>query len=180
MPGARLTAAQLIEALGLQPLPVEGGLFRQTYSSADQIDVNALPALYSGISVPGGKKPLGTAIYYLLTNEPDSFSAFHRLLTDEIFHFYLGDPFEMTLLYPDGLSRQIILGQDLLQGQQVQFIAPRGVWQGSRVQPGGEYSLIGTTMAPGYTDSDYEAGERDALLAAYPAEYERIIALTRI
>ncbi len=177
-----IDAQQLIRIFNLQPLPVEGGLYRQTYRSPEEVPAAALPERYR--EQPGSSpKPFGTAILYLLTSEPaespDNFSAFHRLLTDEIFHFYLGNPLEITLLYPDGSSRQVILGQDVLSGQQVQFVVPRGVWQGTRLVPGGRFALIGTTMAPGYTSADYEHGNRDMLLARYPHERERILALTR-
>lgn len=174
MPDSRYTAEQVIQALGLQPLPVEGGLFRQTYQSSELVPLAGLPERY-----PREARPFGTAIFYLLTNQPDSFSALHRLPTDEVYHFYLGDPLELTLLYPGGEGRQVILGQSILEGQQPQFCAPRGVWQGSRLVPGGEFALLGTTMAPGFTPTDYEGGQRDALLAAYPRERARILALTR-
>jgi predicted cupin superfamily sugar epimerase len=169
-----LTAEQITRALGLEPLPIEGGLYRQTYRSSEDIPVHALPERY-----PGQTKPFGTAIFYLLTDQPDSFSEFHRLLTDEVFHFYLGDPLEITLLFPGGESQQVILGQNILKGQFLQFAVPAGVWQGSRVAPGGRYSLIGTTMAPGYTDPDYERGTRAALQQQYPHEVEKIHLLTR-
>ncbi len=165
---------QIIQALQLQPLPVEGGLFSQTYQSAESIPAEALPERY-----PREAKPFGTAIFYLLTDHPDSFSALHRLPTDETFHFYLGDPLEITLLYPDGSTRHVTMGQDVINGQQLQFTVPHGVWQGSRLAPGGRFALIGTTMAPGYTSADYEGGERAARLAFYPGESERITALTR-
>jgi len=174
MPDSRLTAEQIIQALGLQPLPAEGGLFRETYRSDEMIPPGGLPERY-----PREPRLFGTAIFYLLTSQPDSFSALHRLPTDEIYHFYLGDPVEMTLLYPGGESRQVILGQAILQGQQLQFCVPRGVWQGSRLAPGGQFALMGTTMAPGFTPSDYEGGRRSALLEAYPHERARILALTR-
>lgn len=174
MPDSRLSAEQVIQVLGLQPLPVEGGLFCETYQSSEMVPLAGLPERY-----PRTARPFGTAIYYLLTNQPDSFSALHRLPTDEIFHFYLGDPLELTLLYPGGVSRQVILGQSILEGQVLQFCVLRGVWQGSRLVPGGEFALLGTTMAPGFTPTDYEGGRRDALLAAYPHERARILALTR-
>jgi len=165
---------ELIRLLNLQPLPNEGGLFRQVYCSQDRIAGEALPERY-----PRKEKPFGTAILYLLTSDPDSFSAFHRLPTDETWHFYLGDPLEMTLLYPDGSSRQVILGQDLFNGQHVQYTVPRGVWQGTRLRAGGRFALAGTTMAPGFTDEDYEAEGAAGLLAVYPHERERILALCR-
>jgi uncharacterized protein len=164
---------QIIHALDLQPLAAEGGLYRQTWKSPQQLPAGNLPP------ASGGEKPLGTAIFYLLTGQADSFSALHRLPVDEIWHFYLGDPLEMTLLYPDGSSRQVILGQDVLHEQQVQFTAPGQVWQGTRLMPGGRFALVGTTMCPGFTPEDYEGGRRADLLAQYPHERERILALTR-
>jgi predicted cupin superfamily sugar epimerase len=175
MVSPELSVKQIVKALGLEPLPAEGGLFRQTYRSAEEFPALALPQRYSGEN-----KPFGTAIFYLLTDAPDSFSEFHRLPTDEIFHFYLGDPLEVTLLFPSGESRQILLGQDILQKQHLQYTVPRGVWQGSRVAPGGQFSLIGTTMAPGYTPGDYERGSREALLRQYPHQAEKIRLLTRV
>ena len=106
-------------------------------------------------------------------------SALHRLLSDEVYHFYLGDPLEMTLLYPDGSSQRIILGQDMLNNQHLQFAVPAGVWQGSQVLAGGSFSLVGTTMAPGFTPSDFQIGERKKLLALYPQQHQAIMALTR-
>jgi uncharacterized protein len=168
------TAAQIIQILGLEPLPVEGGLFRQAYLASEGIAAQALPQRYHGAA-----KPFATAIYYLLTDQPGSFSEFHRLPTDEIFHFYLGDALEVNLLYPSGEIRQVFLGQDIVAGQHLQFVVPAGVWQGSRVVPGGHYSLIGTTMAPGYTSEDYEQGSRTDLLQRYPAAAQTIRLLTR-
>ena len=168
-----LTADQIIKLLGLQPLPEEGGLFRQTYRSAEQIPAAALPPRYAA------PRRFATAIYYLLTDEPDSFSALHRLKTDEVYHFYLGDPVEMLLLHPDGNSERIVLGQDLAAGQQVQFVAPAGAWQGSRLVRGGRYALLGTTMAPGYEQQDFELGSQKELLSGYPEQAELIRALIR-
>jgi predicted cupin superfamily sugar epimerase len=168
-----LTAQALIDRLGLVPLPVEGGHYRQTWVSGDAVAAPGLPARY------GRGKPLGTAIYYLLTDDPDSFSALHRLPTDEVYHFYLGDPVDMLLLHPGGHGEPARLGPDILGGERVQLVVPRGVWQGSRLAPGGRFALMGTTMAPGFDPEDYEGGGREALIAAYPDEAERIRRLTR-
>lgn len=159
-----MTARELIELLGLEPMPVEGGHFRQTYVARDRL--------------PSGK-PVSTAIYYLLTDEPDGFSALHRLPTDELYHFYLGDPVEMLHLYADGRGERLVLGPDLAAGQRVQHVAPRGVWQGSRLVPGGRFALLGATMAPGFSESDFESGDREALLKSHPAQADLIRALTR-
>lgn len=168
-----LTVEDLIKLYGFEPLPVEGGLFKQTYRAPETISAAALPERYSR------DKPLGTAILYLLTPDPDSFSAMHRLPTDEIYHFYLGDPVEILLLYPDGRSEHVILGHDLLNGQRVQYVVPRGVWMGSHMLPGGKFALIGTTMAPGFTNDDYEGGDREELIRRYPHEAALIERLTR-
>jgi len=173
MPGRDLIADQIVALLGLVPLPGEGGLFRQTYRAAETIPAVALPARY------GSPRRFATAIYYLLTDDPDSFSALHRLKTDEVYHFYLGDPVEMLLLNPDGGSEQVVLGQDLAAGQQVQFVVPAGAWQGSRLLPGGRHALLGTTLAPGYEQEDFELASRVDLLRDYPAEAALIRALTR-
>jgi predicted cupin superfamily sugar epimerase len=168
-----ITAQELIEALGLRPLAGEGGWFRQTWVAEEQLPASALPPRY------GRAKPLGTAIYYLLTDRADGFSAVHRLPTDEVYHFYLGDPVEQLLLHEDGRSERVVLGQDLRAGQRVQHVAPRGAWQGSRLVPGGRVALVGTTMAPGFDALDFEPGRRDALVARYPRDAELIRALTR-
>jgi predicted cupin superfamily sugar epimerase len=164
---------ELIFKLGLQPLPAEGGLFRQTYVSRDTFEAGALPVRY------GGARQACTAIYYMLTDEEDSFSAFHRLQSDEVYHFYMGDPVELNLLLPDGSSQKTILGQDILGGQQVQWVVERDVWQGLRLRPGGRFALLGTTVAPGFHTDDFELGKRQDLVREYPDAAASIVQLTR-
>jgi uncharacterized protein len=158
----------------LEPLPIEGGLFKQTYRSTEKVNRNSLPERYQETH------PFGTAIVYMFNTDQDCFSAMHYLLTDEVYHFYMGDPVEMLLLYPDGHSDHIFLGQDVFSGQRVQFVAPAGVWQGSHLINGGHYALMGMTMAPGYVDSDYIAGIREELINLYPYETSKILRLTRL
>jgi predicted cupin superfamily sugar epimerase len=165
--------AKIIDLLGLQPLPFEGGLVAETYCAGDWLSAGALPARY------GAPRRAGTAIYYALTDDPDSFSAFHSLLTDEVFHFYLGDAVEQVLLLPGGECCRQVLGQDLLRGQRVQSVVPAGAWQSLSLLPGGRFALLGTTMAPGYNQADFTLGERAALLAGWPAEAAAIARLTR-
>lgn len=167
------TVEQIIEHFGLEALPEEGGLFIQNYRSPLLLQHQHLPERYSE------NKPAGTAIYYLLTDHPDSFSALHKLPTDEVYHFYLGDPVEMLLLHPDKSGEVITLGPDILNGQYVQLVARAGVWQGSRVRAGGRYALLGTTMAPGFTESDFTPGLPDRLIGDYPDYAKWIIQLTR-
>ncbi len=165
-----LTAQQLIELLDLKPLPIEGGFFRRTFTASDVAAQKAAPAR------DRGPRALASVIYFLLYD--DHFSALHRLLTDEVYHFYLGDPVEMLLLHPNGDSQIVILGHDLEAGQHVQFVAPAGAWQGSRVRPGGRLALLGTTMTPAYEQDEFELGARAALLADYPEQAALIAALT--
>jgi uncharacterized protein len=165
-----LTADKLISFLKLQPHPKEGGFFRETYRSAEHIEASALSERY------GSARAHGTAIYYLLT--PETFSALHRLESDEIFHFYLGDPVEMLQLMPDGRGQTVVLGPDLLEGQQVQVMVPRGHWQGSRLAPGGRFALLGCTVAPGFEYADYEGADRQELLSKYPTFANLITKLT--
>jgi hypothetical protein len=164
------TAEDIIDLLGLAPLPHEGGFYAETFRG------DALPTDSLG---EAGDRAVKTAIYYLMT--PDGFSAMHRLPTPELFHFYLGDPVEQLLLFPDRTGRVARLGADLLGGERPQSLVPGGVWQGARLAPGWHlgYALLGTTMAPGFTFSLYEHGQREPLLAAYPAFADLLLALTR-
>jgi predicted cupin superfamily sugar epimerase len=160
------TTDELIRHLNLRPHPKEGGHFCETYRSADMWPAAALPSRY------GSDRRASTAIYYLLTKT--TFSALHRLQSDEVFHFYLGSPVQMLQLWPDGTGRTVILGPDVLAGQQLQVVVPHGVWQGSLLAPGGDFALLGCTVAPGFEYADYETGRRDALLSRYP-EFAELI-----
>lgn len=166
-----LTAEKIRTALGMKPLPMEGGFFVETYRAGERLAEDALP------EGAGGPRSLATTIYYLLT--PETFSAMHRLQSDEVYHFYLGSPVEMLNLYPDGEVRTITLGPDILGGMQLQTVVPRGVWQGSRLMKGGEFALLGTTMSPGFDPADYEHGAREKLIEAFPEARDLITALTR-
>ena len=120
----------------------------------------------------GGSRSVGTAIYYMIT--PETFSALHRLRGTEIFHFYLGDAVVMLQLLPDGSSQTITLGSNLASGHQPQLVVRGGVWQGSRLAPGGKFALMGTTMSPGFDSADYEHGDIEQLIAEYPGQAELI------
>ncbi len=166
-----LTADKIIVLLNLKPHPEEGGYFVETYRSSETLPEEALISRYKGV------RSFGTAIYYLLT--PETFSTMHRLQSDEIFHFYLGDPVEMIQLFPDGSGRVFILGTDILNGMQLQVVVSRGVWQGARLIKDGKFALLGATVSPGFEFADYESGHRDELVKSYPQYREWIIALTK-
>ena len=159
-----LTAEEVIDLLRLKKHPLEGGWFRETYRSEATMRIH------------DGERPAGTAIYYMLTTE--TFSEFHRLPGDELFHFYLGDPVTMAWLMADGSCCGMTLGPDLRASQMLQVVVPGGVWQGMYLNEGGAWALLGTTMSPGFDYADYESAERDALLEQYPDEAELILRLT--
>lgn len=165
-----MTADEIITLLKLKPHPREGGFYSETYRAEETIPTSVLPSRYSG------PRSFSTCIYYLLT--PGTFSAIHRLQSDEIFHFYLGDPVEMLQLQPDGTARTLVIGSDLRAGMTPQVIVPRGVWQGSRLAAGGKFALLGCTVAPGFDFADYEHGRREELIKGYPKFREKIVALT--
>ncbi len=156
----RPSLADVMRILELKPLEPEGGFFVETYRAAEQIDARQLGMGHSGT------RSLSTAIYYLLT--PESFSAIHKVPGDEIFHFYAGDPVEMLELHADGSSRVVTLGPDIRNGMQLQHLVKGGVWQGARLVPGGEYAMLGTTMAPGFDYADFSKGNVEELVARYP------------
>ncbi len=167
---AMTSADEIMERLGLVPLREEGGYFAETYKSDEVIPKDSLPERYPA------ERAFGTSIFYLLT--PDTFSALHRLTSDEIFHFYLGDAVTMLQLHPDGSSKVVTLGQDIRGGQELQVVVPRGTWQGSFLNEGGEFALLGCTVAPGFEYEDYEGGSREELVERYPEARELIVRLS--
>lgn len=162
------TADEIIAALKLQPHPIEGGYFRETFRST---------ASARGEPSGEGSRALCTSIYYLLT--PESFSEMHRLPTEEIYHLYLGGPLRMLQLLPDGTDREILIGSNVLAGQEPQLVVPARAWQGSLLEPGAPYALLGATMSPGFDYRDYEQGTRDQLIPQYPRAEALIRRLTR-
>ncbi|MCT9079362.1 cupin domain-containing protein [Streptomyces fulvoviolaceus] len=154
-----MTPDDLVAHYGLEPIPREGGLFRQTWAGPSRAD----------------GRPAGTAIVALLT--ADDFSALHRLTGDEVWHYYLGAPLDLLLLAPDGTTATPVLGPDILAGQHPQFTVPAGTWMGARSR--GAWTFFGCTMAPGFTYGDYEHGDALSLAARYPGEADRIAGLCR-
>jgi predicted cupin superfamily sugar epimerase len=164
-------AQQIIEFFGMKPLPREGGYYVETYRSRDKIGKAALSEKYIG------ERNLATAILYLIT--PETLSALHRIISDEIFHFYLGDPVTMLQLHPDGTSQIVTLGQDVLNGQRIQVTVPADTWQGCLVSEPGRFALMGTTVTLGFESADFELAARAELLERYPNQRDLIMRLTR-
>lgn len=144
---------RIADILGLAPLPDEGGLYRQMWSDGTS-----------------------TAIYFLLTC--GDFSALHLLSGPETYHYYGGAPLQLLLL--DDASDEIsepVLGMNLQTGQRPQLTVPGGVWQGSSSR--GAWTLIGTTMAPGFSWDAFILADRGEMCDRFPTVAQRIVELTR-
>lgn len=155
----------MIRLLQLEPHP-EGGYFRETYRSGESIDVQGLPERYTA------ERSISTAIFFLL--DAHSFSAFHRLRSDEIWHYYLGDPLEVKWINPDGSLTEIRMGHQFGRGERLQVMIPAGCWFTAALVPGGKWALIGCTVAPGFDFQDFELADRESLVAANP-QHESLI-----
>lgn len=145
-----LTAEKIIEIFGMVPLVPEGGFITVTDTSDIIIPKEALPERYNE------DKPATGSILFLVT--PESFSRMHWLPTDETYHFYMGDAVEQLQLREDGTGKIIRMSHDIENGDAVQSVAPANGWHGTRLVEGGKWALLGTAMAPAYTDSDYIDG----------------------
>jgi uncharacterized protein len=149
----------LIEQYKLSPHP-EGGWYTQTYKSKEIIPANALPTRFAA------DRPISTAIYFLL--EEGNFSAFHKIKSDECWHFYLGNPLEIFIILPDGSLQTILLGNNFNEGQHFQFIVPANCWFASRPAPGSAFSFVGCTVSPGFDFDDFELAKEIELTNQYP------------
>jgi predicted cupin superfamily sugar epimerase len=160
-----LTVQQLIQQFNLLPHP-EGGFYKETYRSAEVIPVSVLDKRFKG------DRNFSTAIYFLL--EQGNFSAFHKIQSDECWHFYSGGPLLIHVIHINGKFETIKLGNDILQKQVFQCVIPAGCWFASEPTPGSEFSFVGCTVAPGFDFEDLELAKADDLLRSYP-RYENII-----
>ena len=158
-----------VESLYLQPHP-EGGYFRETYRATGEVSASSLGEGFSG------PRSYATGIYYLL--EQGDYSAFHRIRSDEMWHFYAGGALEIHMLDASGHS-VALLGSDPSRGEVFQFVVPAGVWFASRPKAGVEYALVGCTVSPGFDFRDFElastaqiaelaAGRAEELLKKFP------------
>ena len=163
-------AKHWIEKLRLEPHP-EGGYFRQTYRSDVMIACEALPAGFAGA------RAASTAIYFLL--EGENFSAFHRLRSDEVWHFYAGSPLVVEVIDPAGSRSSILLGDDSDAGQVFQAVVPAGCWFASHVAGWKRWVLVGCTVAPGFDFADFEMAKRERLVKQFPQHRKLIEQLTR-
>lgn len=158
-----------VEKLALQDHP-EGGYFKETYRSAMTLDPN-------GQEFPANRSA-ATGIYFLLCE--DNFSAFHKIHSDEMWHFYTGDAIIVHVLHTDGRYEQIHLGADIEKGEVFQAVVPAEAWFASEMKNKKGYALVGCTVAPGFDFQDFELAKEEALVKNYPAHSALIGRLTRI
>ncbi len=154
-----MNAQHYIKILELLPHP-EGGYYKETYRSEETMELIH------------GKRNYNTAIYFLL--EEGNYSAFHKIKSDELWHFYSGDVLEVIEITKDGGLKTTELGPDNFQ-----YCVPAGNWFGSRVKKGGAFSLVGCTVSPGFDFADFEMAEREALLKEFSEHASIIRELTR-
>lgn len=165
-----LTAESFIQSLGLSAHP-EGGFFREVYRSRESIARSALPERFSG------ERCFATSIYFLLRSK--DFSAFHRIQSDEIWHFYEGSALRLYVIMPEGTLQEMTLGRDATRGEVFQAVVPARCWFAAKVIAPDSFALVGCSVAPGFEFADFELAERQSLLAAYPQHQRLIEELTR-
>ncbi|MBK7434294.1 MAG: cupin domain-containing protein [Chitinophagaceae bacterium] len=164
------SAAELIEQFNLLPHP-EGGWYRENYKSSESISREALPERFTG------NRAFSTAIYFLL--EQGDFSAFHRLKSDECWHFYEGDPLEIFVIEPDGKLEITILGNHLTEGAVYQYVVPANCWFASRPAKESRFCFVGCTVAPGFDFADFEMAVAEGLSLDNESDLRLVRALCR-
>ena len=138
----------------------EGGYYREVYRSNEIVHKKDLPDRYSSF------RSFSSSIYYLL--ESNEFSAFHRLKSDEIWHFYEGTSLNLLIIFPRGDFRKVVMGRDTDSNEVYQALIPKGCWFAAHVPGMDSFSLVGCTVAPGFDFEDYEMGKRDELIMLFP------------
>ncbi len=152
-----IPAEELIQYLDLHPHP-EGGYYRETYRAAARIA--ELDRSYA------------TAIYFLLKS--DQVSAFHRIKSDEIWHFYRGSSLTIHVINDAGEYQPLNLGPGAFQR-----VVSAGSWFGATVDEPDSFALVGCTVAPGFDFADFEPGDQETLLKQFPQHAELIKRLTK-
>ena len=160
-----ISSQSLIDTFQLLPHP-EGGWYKENYRSEATIPKDALPEQFEG------DRQISTAIYFLL--EEGNFSAFHRIRSDECWHFYAGQTLEIFELSPNGTLKIISLGNSLSEGTCFQYVVPAGYWFASRPAEKSSFCFVGCTVAPGFDFNDFELAKASDLIKAFP-QHEMLI-----
>ena len=156
-----MTAQDIIKHLNLERHP-EGGYFKETYRSMEVIELSNYQ----------GKRNYSTAIYYLILKH--KISAFHKIKQDEMWHFYGGSPLELHVISDRGEYEKVLVGNKFSQGEVPQYLVNGGNYFAARVIPGGDYSLVGCTVSPGFDFKDFTMPKRADLIRQFP-EYATLI-----
>lgn len=154
-----LTAAQLIDLLGLT-LHSTCGYVRESFQSDIHLPADALPGGYTG------DHSLGNVLYFLVT--PEARVRLHRIRSDQMYHFYAGDPLEVLLLYADGRHEMRKMGSDVSAGMLPQLFIPGGTFHTARVTSTNGYSLLGTSVWLRAEPADVETGNPTSLTSSHP------------
>ena len=159
---------KIIKKFNMTLLEGEGGYFTETYRCEEKVLKEHLPQRYNSA------RDFSTSILYLIT--PDNFSSLHKVASDEIFHFYLGDPVVMLNLFEDGKGLEIKMGSNIVNGEHIQYLVPKNTWQGAKLVKGGKFALLGTTVSPGFEYEDFvqARGYKKDILDKYP-DYSSLI-----
>ncbi len=165
-----LTVQQLVAQHNMQPHP-EGGYYKETYRSEETIHQAALSGRFSG------DRSFSTAIYFLL--EQGNFSAFHKIKSDECWHFYAGQTLEVYIIHRSGELEIVKLGSDIGNEETFQHVVPAGCWFASRPAKHADFCFVGCTVSPGFDFADFELAKADELMAAYPEHAPTIGSLCR-
>lgn len=144
----------------------EGGYFKETYRSTENV-----------INRNGVSRSASTGIYFLLTSA--NFSAFHKIESDEMWHFYDGAPLSVYVIQESGELEILKIGNKIENGEQLQAVVPAGSWFASKVDVHDGYSLVGCTVSPGFDFEDFALARRDDLVDCYPQHESIIKQLTR-
>jgi len=158
-------AEKIIQRLELEPHP-EGGYFKETYRSEGKILENQLPDVFDG------DRNYSTCIYFLLTSE--TFSAFHKINQDEFWHFYKGSAIQLFMISEKGKLSEVIIGNNLENGEVPQFVVPKNYWFAARIIQPESYALVGCTVSPGFDFRDFTLPSRAELLEKFP-QHEKVI-----
>lgn len=164
-----LKAKKYIEKLNLSPHP-EGGYFKEAYRSPEIIKNENLPGRYTG------DRNFSTSIYFLL--EGENISHFHKLKSDETWHFYDGSPAKIYILSGEGILTEKIIGLNIENGEVPQVLIEKDNWFAAEVIDKDSFILAGCTVSPGFDFSDFKMAEREALLKSFPGQSELIKRLT--
>lgn len=165
-----ISPKELIDRYGLLRHP-EGGYYIQTYKSNEKIEKECLPDRFSG------DRFIATAIYFLL--KAGDFSAFHRIKSDECWHFYAGQTLLIYIIHSNDELEKVKLGSRIDEGEVFQFVVPAGCWFASEPAPHSEFSFVGCTVSPGFDFEDFELASASSLCKEYPLQCDIINRLTR-